>query len=222
MCDNRNVKSTGPDDASGFVLLAEAIPDVILEIRYYSTYNFIGERIHGYEEPVALLSKEAAAALKEAAAELKEKGYYFKIYDAYRPQCAVDHFVAWGKDADDIRMKEYFYPDLNKDEVFEKGFIAYQSGHSRGSTVDLTLFDMKEGKDVDMGGPFDWFGELSYPSYRGITEEQYQNRLLLRETMIKHGFVPYEGEWWHFTLKDEPYPDTYFTFPVRASSLKNQ
>ncbi len=222
MCDNRNVKSTGPDDASGFVLLAEAIPDVILEIRYYSTYNFIGERIHGYEEPVALLSKEAAAALKEAAAELKEKGYYFKIYDAYRPQCAVDHFVAWGKDVDDIRMKEYFYPDLNKDEVFEKGFIAYQSGHSRGSTVDLTLFDMKEGKDVDMGGPFDWFGELSYPSYRGITEEQYQNRLLLRETMIKHGFVPYEGEWWHFTLKDEPYPDTYFTFPVRASSLKNQ
>ena len=119
-------------------------------------------------------------------------------------------------------MKEYFYPDLNKDEVFEKGFIADQSGHSRGSTVDLTLFDMKEGKDVDMGGPFDWFGELSYPSYRGITEEQYQNRLLLRETMIKHGFVPYEGEWWHFTLKDEPYPDTYFTFPVRASSLKNQ
>ena len=222
MCDNRNVKSTGPDDASGFVLLAEAIPDVILEIRYYSTYNFIGERIHGYEEPVALLSKEAAAALKEAAAELKEKGYYFKIYDAYRPQCAVDQFVAWGKDVDDIRMKEYFYPDLNKDEVFEKGFIAYQSGHSRGSTVDLTLFDMKEGKDVDMGGPFDWFGELSYPSYRGITEEQYQNRLLLRETMIKHGFVPYEGEWWHFTLKDEPYPDTYFTFPVRASSLKNQ
>ena len=222
MCDNRNVKSTGPDDASGFVLLAEAIPDVILEIRYYSTYNFIGERIHGYEEPVALLSKEAAAALKEAAAELKEKGYYFKIYDIYRPQCAVDHFVAWGKDVDDIRMKEYFYPDLNKDEVFEKGFIAYQSGHSRGSTVDLTLFDMKEGKDVDMGGPFDWFGELSYPSYRGITEEQYQNRLLLRETMIKHGFVPYEGEWWHFTLKDEPYPDTYFTFPVRASSLKNQ
>ncbi|MBR3365366.1 MAG: M15 family metallopeptidase [Solobacterium sp.] len=222
MCDNRNVKSTGPDDASGFVLLAEAIPDVILEIRYYSTYNFIGERIHGYEEPVALLSKEAAAALKEAAAELKEKGYYFKIYDSYRPQCAVDHFVAWGKDVDDIRMKEYFYPDLNKDEVFEKGFIAYQSGHSRGSTVDLTLFDMKEGKDVDMGGPFDWFGELSYPSYRGITEEQYQNRLLLRETMIKHGFVPYEGEWWHFTLKDEPYPDTYFTFPVRASSLKNQ
>ena len=222
MCDNRNVKSTGPDDASGFVLLAEAIPDVILEIRYYSTYNFIGERIHGYEEPVALLSKEAAAALKEAAAELKEKGYYFKIYDAYRPQCAVDHFVTWGKDVDDIRMKEYFYPDLNKDEVFEKGFIAYQSGHSRGSTVDLTLFDMKEGKDVDMGGPFDWFGELSYPSYRGITEEQYQNRLLLRETMIKHGFVPYEGEWWHFTLKDEPYPDTYFTFPVRASSLKNQ
>ena len=222
MWDNRNVKSTGPDDASGFVLLAEAIPDVILEIRYYSTYNFIGERIHGYEEPVALLSKEAAAALKEAAAELKEKGYYFKIYDSYRPQCAVDHFVAWGKDVDDIRMKEYFYPDLNKDEVFEKGFIAYQSGHSRGSTVDLTLFDMKEGKDVDMGGPFDWFGELSYPSYRGITEEQYQNRLLLRETMIKHGFVPYEGEWWHFTLKDEPYPDTYFTFPVRASSLKNQ
>ncbi len=222
MGDNKEMKKTAADDASSFVVLAEAIPDVILEIRYYSTYNFIGERIRGYEEPIALLSKEAVSALKEAAAELKEKGYCFRIYDAYRPQCAVDHFVAWGKDVGDVRMKAYFYPDLNKDEVFEKGFIAYRSGHSRGSTVDLTLFDMQKGKDVDMGGPFDWFGELSCPSFRGITEEQYQNRILLRETMIRHGFEPYEGEWWHFTLKDEPYPDTYFTFPIRASSLQEE
>ena len=207
------------DDASGFVLLSDAVPDAILEIRYYSTYNFIGDRIDGYEEPVALLTKEAAAALKEVSDELVAKGYRLKIYDAYRPQMAVSHFMRWALDFEDTRMKEYFYPELEKDVLFPLGYIAEHSGHSRGSTVDLTLFDMTAEKEADMGGAFDFFGELSHPDYTGITEEQYQNRMILREAMLAHGFKPLVEEWWHFTLENEPYPNTYFTFPVSRDSI---
>ena len=207
------------DDASGFVLLSDAVPDAILEIRYYSTYNFIGDRIDGYEEPVALLTREAAAALKEVSDELVAKGYRLKIYDAYRPQMAVSHFMRWALDFEDTRMKEYFYPELEKDVLFPLGYIAEHSGHSRGSTVDLTLFDMATEKEVDMGGTFDYFGELSHPDYTGITEEQYQNRMILREAMLAHGFKPLVEEWWHFTLENEPYPNTYFTFPVSRDSI---
>ena len=202
------------DNAGGFVSVSEAIPDVILEIRYYSTFNFIGERIDGYEQPVALLTRQAAGRLKEAADELAGKGYRLKIYDAYRPQKAVDHFVRWAKDAADLRMKPYFYPEIDKKDIIPGHYIAEHSGHSRGSTVDLTLFDMRTQKELDMGGPFDYFGELSHPDYRDITEEQYANRMLLRDTMLRHGFLPITSEWWHFTLENEPYPDTYFTFPV--------
>ena len=207
------------DDASGFVLLSDAVPDAILEIRYYSTYNFIGDRIDGYEEPVALLTREAAAALKEVSDELVAKGYRLKIYDAYRPQMAVSHFMRWALDFEDTRMKEYFYPELEKDVLFPLGYIAEHSGHSRGSTVDLTLFDMPTEKEVDMGGTFDYFGELSHPDYKDITDEQYENRMLLRKVMLDHGFKPLPEEWWHFTLKDEPFPDTYFTFPINSDSL---
>ena len=207
------------DDASDFVLLSEAVPDAILEIRYYSTYNFVGDRIDGYEEPLAFLTKEAAEALREVSDELLEKGYRLKIYDAYRPQVAVTHFMNWALDEKDVRMKEYFYPELEKDVLFPQGYIAEHSGHSRGSTVDLTLFDMSTEKEADMGGTFDYFGELSHPDYQDITKEQYANRMLLREVMLKHGFKPLEEEWWHFTLKDEPYPDTYFTFPINSDSL---
>lgn len=207
------------DDASGFVNIADEIPDVTLEIRYYSLFNFIGERIRGYEEPLALLSREACAALKKADADFRGQGYGLKIYDAYRPQSAVDHFVQWAEDLGDTRMKASFYPDVDKKDLFAKGYIAARSGHSRGSTVDLTLIDLKTGEDVDMGGSFDWFGELSHPSFRKITDEQYRNRMFLRDGMMKHGFVPIEEEWWHFTLKDEPYPDTYFTFPVAKRSI---
>ena len=210
------------DDASDFVLLTDAVPDAILEIRYYSTYNFVGERIRGYEEPLAFLTKEAAQALREVSDEVKEKGYRLKIYDAYRPQMAVSHFVEWAKDVDDVRMKEYFYPELEKDVLFPQCYIMEHSGHSRGSTVDLTLFDMKLAKEVDMGGTFDYFGELSHPDYKEITDEQYANRMILRDAMLAHGFQPLETEWWHFTLKEEPYPDTYFTFPVSLDSLKQQ
>ena len=217
---NATATVAAPDDASGFVTLTDAVPDAILEIRYYSTYNFVGDRIDGYEEPLAMLTKEAAEALKEVSDELMEKGYRLKIYDAYRPQEAVSHFVRWAEDTDDTRMKEYFYPELEKDVLFPQGYIAEHSGHSRGSTVDLTLFDMTTEREVDMGGTFDYFGELSHPDYTGITEEQYANRMILREAMLNHGFKPLVEEWWHFTLENEPYPDTYFTFPINSDSLE--
>ena len=208
------------DDSSDFVLLSEAVPDAILEIRYYSTYNFVGDRIDGYEEPLAFLTTEAAAALKEASDELVGMGYRLKIFDAYRPQMAVTHFMNWALDVDDTRMKEYFYPELEKDQLFPQGYIAEHSGHSRGSTVDLTLFDMSAEREVDMGGTFDYFGELSHPDYQGVTAEQYELRMLLREVMVKHGFRPLAEDWWHFTLENEPYPDTYFTFPINSDSLE--
>lgn len=209
-----------PMDPSGFVLLADFIPDIIQEMRYYTTYNFIGDRIDGYEEPVALLTKEAARALKAVNSEMFVRGYRLKVYDAYRPACAVKHFVLWGIEDQDIRMKPYFYPDLVKQELFLKGYIAKQSSHSRGSTVDLTLLDMKTGKEVDMGSPFDMFDEISHPDNRDITDEQYDNRMTLQQVMIRNGFAPIDCEWWHFTLKDEPYPDTYFEFPVSAGYLR--
>lgn len=205
------------EDTSGFVLLSDVIPDILLDIRYYSAFNFIGERIDGYLDPTAVMTKEAAYALKEVSEELRGKGFLPKIFDAYRPQCAVDHFMRWAADPGDIRMKEFFYPDIDKKDLIPKGYIAPHSGHTRGSTVDLTLFDMETGRDADMGGPFDRFGELSHPGFTGITEEQHNGRMLLRDVMMKHGFQPLAEEWWHFTLREEPYPDTYFTFPVSGS-----
>ena len=204
-------------ESYGFVSVSEAVPDVILEIRYYSTYNFVGERISGYKEPIALLTKEAASALKEASDELLRQGYQLKIYDAYRPQSAVEHFKAWALDLEDTRMKAFFYPELDKSALFTKGYIASKSGHSRGSTVDVTLVDRASGKDVDMGSPFDYFGEISRPGYTAdLTEEQVRNRGILRAAMLAHGFKGIGTEWWHFTLEDEPYPDTYFDFPVES------
>lgn len=208
-------RSTGPDDPSGFVVLTDVVPDVLLEMRYYSTFNFVGTRVDGYDEPIALMTREAAQALKEVSDEAMSLGYRIKIWDTYRPQMAVDHFCRWGENVSDTLTKRYFYPYLDKDVVFDQGYIARRSGHSRGSVADLTLVDMKTGRDLDMGYGFDWFGGESHPDYKGITEEQYNNRMLLRKLMLKHGFLPIEEEWWHFVLKDEPYPDTYFTFPVR-------
>ena len=209
------------DDASDFVILSEVVPDAILEIRYYSTYNFIGDRIDGYEEPIALLTEEAAQALAEVSEDLKEEGYRLKVYDAYRPQSAVTMFWTWSKDREDTRMKEYFYPEVDKSDLNMYGYVAKHSGHSRGSTVDLTLFDMDTEKEVDMGSTYDYFGDESHPDYSGITDEQRENRMILRDAMMRHGFKPIATEWWHFTLKDEPYPDTYFTFPVNSDSVSD-
>ena len=213
-------KKTVTTDASGFVLLADFVPGVVQEIRYYSTYNFIGDRIDGYEEPVALLTKEAARALKAVAGELNVQGYRLKVFDAYRPAGAVRHFVLWGIEDLDLRMKPYFYPALEKQELFQKGYIAKQSSHSRGSAVDLTLLDMRTGKEVDMGSPFDLFSEVSHPDSPAVTQEQHDNRMLLQNAMRRGGFKPIDCEWWHFSLEDEPYPDIYFEFPVSADSLK--
>ena len=213
-------KKAAINDASDFVLLSDYVPSIVQEIRYHSTYNFIGDRIDGYEQPCAIITKEAARALKAVANEMNVKGYRLKVFDAYRPATAVKHFVLWGIEDLDQRMKPFFYPDLNKTELFELGYIASQSSHSRGSTVDLTLLDMETGKEVDMGSPFDFFSEISHPDYKDITEEQYNNRMMLQNVMVKHGFEPIDCEWWHFTLKNEPFPSTYFEFPVTAEVLR--
>ncbi len=207
-------------DSSGFVLLADFVPGIVQEIRYYSTYNFVGDRVDGYEEPVALMTREAARALKAVAGEVNAQGYRLKVFDAYRPACAVRHFVLWGVEDLDLRMKPFFYPDLEKQELFRQGYIASQSSHSRGSAVDLTLLDMRTGKEMDMGSPFDLFSEVSHPDSRKVTQEQFDNRMLLQGAMMRNGFEPLDCEWWHFVLKDEPYPQVYFEFPVSSSYLK--
>ena len=207
-------------DASDFVLVSDVVPDAIQEIRYFGTYNFVGERIDGYLEPVAILCKQAAAALKTASDVAIAKGYRLKIWDAYRPQRGVNHFERWAEDVADVRMKAFFYPDLDKSVLFDQGYIDHRSGHSRGSTVDITLFDMATGREIDAGGPFDFFGELSHPDYTAITDEQYANRMLLRDIMVGAGYTPLDTEWWHFRLADEPYPDTFFDFPNCAAAVK--
>lgn len=212
---------------SDFVNITDVVPDAILEIRYYGTYNFVGTRIDGYLQPTALMTRRAADSLRAVSDDVKAQGYRLKIYDAYRPQMAVDHFVRWAADLGDTAMRRYFYPNVDKSRLFELEYIMEKSGHTRGSTVDLTLFDMNTEKELDMGGTFDWFGSESHPDCGGnaetgeyrendtITAQQFQNRMILRNAMLRHGFKPLDSEWWHFTLRDEPYPETYFTFPVK-------
>lgn len=224
--------SARSDGSEYFVNITDVVPDVILEIRYHSTYNFVGTRVDGYEQPTALLTWQAADSLKVVNDELRKMGYGLKIYDAYRPQKAVDHFVRWAADLADTSMKRSFYPEVDKSVLFEQEYIMEKSGHTRGSTVDLTLFYLSDGKDVDMGATFDWFGTESHPDFcgnpdtgeylggksaagRSISAEQFANRMILRRAMLRHGFKPLDSEWWHFTLREEPFPDTYFTFPVR-------
>lgn len=225
-CEEKMAQGVSLEDNSQFVNITDVIPDVILEIRYFGTYNFVGTRIDGYEAPTALLTRQAADSLKAVSDDLKRMGFRLKIYDAYRPQKAVDHFVRWAKDVNDTVMKRYFYPDLTKDVLFPQEYIIERSGHTRGSTLDLTLFDMDKEKEADMGGTFDWFGKESHPDFCGnpdtfeyhpsdsLTAEQFNNRMILRRAMMRHGFKPLHTEWWHFTLENEPFPDTYFTFPV--------
>ena len=213
--DSQYLATKAPD--SRFVVLGDYIPDLIQEIRYYTTYNFIGHRVEGYEMPVALMTREAAEALKKVSDDLKAQGYRLKVFDAYRPARGVAHFVRWSQDPTDTVTKQYFYPEHEKPSLFDKGYVARRSGHSRGSTIDLTLFDMKTEKEVDMGGTYDYLGGRSHPDFKGdLTPEQYENRMILRRAMLKHGFKPLSTEWWHFTLADEPYPDTYFDFPIRV------
>lgn len=199
----------------GFVYLSEAAPTIITEPRYYTSNNFVGRAVDGYQSSAIIITKEAAKALKNAQAEFRKKGYSLKVFDAYRPQRAVDHFVRWAKDPDDTLKKAEYYPNVSKDQLFEKGYIAAQSGHSRGSTVDVTLVNLKINQELDMGTPFDFFSPKSWPHSNLVTKVQKQNRILLRGIMMKHGFDPLATEWWHFTLSDEPFGDQYFDFVVR-------
>lgn len=200
---------------AGFIYVDEQIPDIVVELRYRGQENFLGQPVDGYLGERAILSQAAAHALAGVQQDLRPLGLGIKIFDAYRPQRAVDHFVRWAQDIGDTKMKASYYPEVDKRNLFKEDYIAERSGHSRGSTVDLTLIALDgHGTPLDMGTGFDFFGPASWPDHTEITAQQRANRLLLRTLMQKHGFKPYAREWWHFTLATEPYPDTYFDFLV--------
>jgi D-alanyl-D-alanine dipeptidase len=196
----------------GFVYVDDVIPNIELDIRYSTDNNFVGEKIDGYVAPLAILTTQAANALKQASIQIAKDGYHFKLYDAYRPQKAVEHFINWSKQEDDSR-KETFYPSMEKADLFAKGYISSKSRHSRGSTVDLTIVK-EDGTEVDMGGYFDLLDTKSNYDTDQITNEQHENRAYLKKIMKDAGFDSIRTEWWHFQLKDEPYKETYFDFNV--------
>lgn len=198
-----------------FVYIKDVIPNAKFEIRYAGQNNFVGDCIKGYEAPVAILSKRAADALLIVQNEVYKQGFSIKIFDAYRPQMAVDHFVKWSKKANDTLAKSSYYPNIPKNRLFALGYIASRSGHTRGSTLDLTLVNNETGEEIDMGSSYDFFGEISHHNTSKITAQQKKNRQLLMHVMMKHGFRPYKEEWWHYSFRNEPFPNTYFNFPVK-------
>ena len=198
----------------GFVYVKEVIPKLRTDLRYYSENNFIGKPIDGYNKPKCILTTDAAQALKKVQQDFEKLGFGLLIFDAYRPQRAVNHFVRWAQDSTDTKMKEQYYPNIDKKDLFKEQYIATKSGHSRGSTVDLTIVSLKTGHILDLGSPFDLFDEKSNVSYKNVTKNQRSIRLMLQRRMVKHGFIPHEKEWWHFSLAKEPYPDTYFDFSI--------
>jgi len=200
-------------DKTDFAEISTVIDDAVYDIRYYSSNNFTGKRIEGYKAPKAYMTKKALKALSIAAEDLRQQGYRLLIWDSYRPQKAVDNFVEWINNPNDEGDKT-FYPNLKKSDLLKGQYIMEKSGHTRGSTVDLTLIK-KDGSFVDMGGTFDLFSEISHPDYKKISKKQKQNRKILHDAMIKAGFVGIDSEWWHFTLKNEPYKDTYFNFDIK-------
>ncbi len=199
----------------GFVYVKDQIPDIKLNIRYAGSNNFIGKPVNAYNKPVAILTQEATDALEKVQKDLMSEGYCLKIFDAYRPQTAVNHFMEWARNPGDTLTKQKFYPKVAKKDLFQLGYIATKSGHSRGSTIDLTIIDAQTEQEVDMGSTYDFFGDISHHSTDKITKEQKANRSLLKRIMIKNGFRPYPEEWWHYTLRNEPFPETYFDFPVQ-------
>jgi D-alanyl-D-alanine dipeptidase len=199
----------------GFTYVQDIAPTIIGELRYCNHNNFVGIPIKGYEEDVLITSTQTAKALKKAQDFLISKGLSIKIYDAYRPQTAVNHFVKWARVINDTVMKKQYYPNINKRHLFKLGYIASKSGHSRGSSVDITIVDLKTGKELDMGSPYDFFGISSHITFSDLTTQQKENRKLLQQTMRTYGFRSYKNEWWHFTLRNEPFPKTYFDFPIK-------
>ena len=198
----------------GFVYIKDIIPDIVVELRYHGSNNFVGQPIEGYNDSRCILTRSAADKLKNVQNELRHFGLGLKIFDAYRPQKAVDHFVRWSKNTD-TKMKAEYYPDVAKENLFKEGYISTRSGHSRGSTVDLSIISLQNMKELDMGTQYDFFGKESWPSNINISADQRSNRMLLQSLMKKHGFNPLKEEWWHFTVEDELFPDTYFNFPVQ-------
>ena len=199
----------------GFVDAAAVVDGLVVDMRYFGDNNFVGQRIDGYERPRCLLSVPAANALAAIERDLAANGLGLKVFDCYRPQRAVAHFVRWAQRIDDLKHKREFYPDVDKRALFKDGYISDRSGHSRGSTLDLTLVRRADGRELDMGSPFDFFSPKSWPSDRSVSGEAQKNRARLAGAMTRGGFRPYDKEWWHFTLVEEPFPDTYFDFPVR-------
>lgn len=210
-----HVSATKAQLPEGFVYIKEYIPSAQIDIRYYGNNNFTGRPVAGYLAPKAILTREAARALQNISAELAEQGYALKIFDAYRPQKAVNDFIQWTCSSGNEEMKADYYPHINKKDLCWLGYIAIRSGHSRGSTVDLTLVDKKTGKEIDMGGGFDLLDPISTHGSPLITPTQAANRAILKKAMLSNGFYAYSGEWWHYTLANEPYPDRYFDFDVR-------
>ena len=199
---------------NGFVYLEDVDASIQKELRYLSNNNFIGRKIDGYKNNCVIITEQAAHQLKKVQTELLKKGLSLKVFDAYRPQEAVNHFVKWAKVLSDTLMKQEYYPKVPKSQLFNQGYIASKSGHTRGSTVDLTIIDAKTGKELDMGSPYDFFGVQSHPLHSNLSKEQKENRMLLRKVMLENNFKPYENEWWHFTLRNEPFRNTYFNFSV--------
>ena len=197
-----------------FVYVEDVIPSIKVELRYFSKNNFLGRTVDGYKKDKAILTVQAANTLKNVQNELKQHNLSVMIYDSYRPQTAVNHFVRWARDLNDTINKRNFYPNVKKQHLFKEGYIASQSGHSRGSTLDITLVDINTCEPLDMGSPYDFFGPESWVENNNLTIQQRANRMLLQTVMLKHGFRNYPKEWWHFTLRDEPFPETYFAFPV--------
>lgn len=225
-----------PDSAPDLVSVADLDPTLVVDARYYGDHNFVGERIRGYEAPKCLLARPAAEALARVQADLRPLGLGLKTYDCYRPQRAVNHFVEWARDLGDTEMKAEFYPEVPKSDLFSDGYIASRSGHSRGSTVDLTIVPLPApaqppvgalrdcrlpageryaDNSIDMGTGYDCFDPLSHTDNPAIEGQARRNRDLLRDAMRRRGFVNYAQEWWHYTLADEPYPEQYFDVPVR-------
>lgn len=199
-------------DASNY--FSDTIPPLVVDVRYFSDDNFVGTRIDGYRAAKIFMTRPTADALELAQIELSNSGLGLKIFDAYRPQRAVDHFVKWAQDLEDVKMQQRYYPNVEKENLFSEGYIAERSGHSRGSTVDLTLISLESGQELDMGTPWDYFDPMSWPSSGKVNPEQRENRNILRDVMLKYGFRPLDEEWWHFTLENEPFPGTYFDFPI--------
>ncbi len=198
-----------------FVDVSKVVPNLVVEMRYLDRNNFVGRPIDGYEKPVCYLTREAAAALAAVARDIEGQGLALKVFDCYRPVRAVAHFIRWARDLRDVARKADYYPNVDKRNLFRDGYIAARSGHSRGSTLDLTLVRRDTGRELDMGTPFDHFSPRSAPGNRTVSVQAHANRQILARAMRQRGFIPYNKEWWHFTLRNEPYPNTYFDFPVR-------